>query len=420
MTKAARKTDAPKKNEDKEPPVEESPVVPPADFDDAHEDDTNSADIVELPNLPPAKLVELTEENCKILDTKLNAKQKSELLEQLHVDDEFFKVASRRALNIEFVISQPSTTNARPFKVVAPECATLDYLKRRVLKYKLRNNDFIHLDRFCLRRPRDSEVGKPTQRLEDRRHLYNLGFFAGHSYRLDIQSVGKVNEEQKEKLIKGYSDIHMEYKDPEAKGWAAFIKGEVAGLISSQQAVGNILRAPPDAIVPTQQQSGGDDNQPQTQPQRVTSTPLGQVFTAMTPGQAFNAITPTQIGTVQPTNQSGSTKKMGRRWARDEVISLIKGVEKYETSWVCIKKYFSAKPYEEALAIQESKENVSVEDQVIDANKTTIMYKDKWRNIVKVVTEGKKTRKLALTEEERQWVLSIILHLQSQKDDVEG
>lgn len=319
-----------------------------------------------------------------------DAQSQARFVKEVQADDELAEVAYRRGLLVNFAVF-PSITAQNPIPIEAPEFANVAYLKRRIFKAKLLNREFCPPERFALRRratadapggisgaardllPEETAQGTPML-------LINLGLYAGHTYEMTLMSKPHTTDkEQQESMLQGVG----------LGGTGRVVPSTDASVRKYQE----LLQGRPLPNFVPQPVAG----MPPVYP--VAGIPVATAVLASAPASAVpQAVVPGALPPPEATTAAagGAGAMVGRsprqaragRWAAEEVEALVMGVQAFGQVWSKIWDHYGG--------------------HGIDARRTAVDYKDKWRNLVKLCADpSKQPRTVGLTEQLKDTILRL-------------
>ena len=302
------------------------------------------------------------------------------LIQQVRTDDELVNYASAKGLLMTFRIS--TMAMELPVIVHVPEFATVKFLKRRIFREKLVDGDLIWIDKFQLRylsHENDTTTilqEKGPQTLE--KLLIDYGFCRGGDYELRLKSQYSNNdEEQQQRMLE---------ESVNARSTLAFCNVPLSDNPKIRERQEKLMQGaasvPPTSPLRAVQSPSSRHTSVHNSPTQYGRVPSQLPILSM--DMVDNLDDPAPLMEITESQE----KKKGGSWNVKEVAYLIRGIKKHGTaSWSKIAGEYSGKG--------------------IDPRRTTVDYKDKWRNIVRAVNKECPARQFHLSEDVIQWIRSL-------------
>lgn len=375
---------AAKKAAAKKPPPRRRPSPPPSEQDDEIED-ASQEEQRQLPKFPIQESTPLNQAALQALRGQ-DAQSHDHTLRLLAFDDRLAELASQRGLLVKFVVKRVGTNAAIPIAVVdAPEFMTVEYLKRRIMKARLINEGrYLNPGMFMLRATQIDPATNTSRLVEltsrgpggEEVFLSDLGFEAPGSYEVLIASAPVANDrEQQNRMLAAAGGSNLMSAGPVSPDRQAYRSLLTAAAGGDGGANGTVPR-PAAPRIPTKK----------IHPEQARRQSDAQ-FISPARQQAG-------VGTGGGVPPSGDKVRRPKcPWQPDEVESLIEGIQAFGTSWAEIHgKYTRGDPPR------------------IDPRRTQVDLKDKWRNLVKLVTEpGLKPRGMDITDDLKTTILRLMM-----------
>ncbi|GAB4822586.1 hypothetical protein N2152v2_009632 [Parachlorella kessleri] len=376
-----------------------------------------------VPKLPAKPTDQLNSLAMQTLASQ-DAASHDQYLKLLRFDDQIAELASRRGLLVRFLIKSVKTYQPQPEMVVeAPEFMTVEYLKRRIMKAKLLRGEFVNPIRFILRKKilnenndlvgmEDVASREPTG---DEIFLFHQGYEAPGPYELFIASVPQTTDREQQERILGLHPQQAQQHGPDpgavdasrlsyqqllqAPGMpGAAGAGQLAGMAAAS---GAMQQLGPHGEMPASSAALGMEMPGVLDQQQAVSLhsgmlaggglPMVQAMPVLDGTQQMYGLAHEEGGSVAGlTEKSPKPRRQTGRWMPEEVEALIEGVTLFKTSWAQI--------YERYVVTNK-----------INSKRTQVDLKDKWRNLVKLVTDpNKHARGMDLSEDQRQTILRLV------------
>uniref|UniRef100_A0A1D2A8J9 Uncharacterized protein n=1 Tax=Auxenochlorella protothecoides TaxID=3075 RepID=A0A1D2A8J9_AUXPR len=318
-------------------------------------------------------------------------------LRAMRHDDELALLSARRGLQVRFVVKALRTYMPLSEMVVeAPEFATVEYLKRRIFRAKLQRGEYLPASRFVLRKRvmdgshvlgMDSIPSRSSS--GDEVFLFNEGYMAPGMFEVFIQSAPSSGDRERQARMPVLASPHAAQDMPlhlvhlDSEGHASFRQM----LQSVDPGMGYLPAGAQTMVEPRQSQEGMGMGL--NLPMAHGSLLLNQQF--LDPAYISGEEQPgAQAGGSQETRFSARNRRQTGRWGPDEVQALIEGVREMGTSWTQIHTAY-------------------VRSGRINERRTQMDLKDKWRNLVRLVTHpGRHSRGAELSNDQRQLILGIV------------